>query len=725
MTDYIYSEKADLVAAFFEKRLQDNLSAFKKFSPDIYNLFSGYSESRYYLVFDQDGNANLWDAEAEKLLYSEDIYQASLKNYERYKSKSVVKPIFCVPPNRDAPIKPYMPVHETAIRGVGDAQLEMLSEVSTQWAKKAIGSYSRLINGQFSEIEDQGDSDLSLHIPRHIGCLVCLSAGIGLDLELLYKDIDVNQLYVLEPEPDIFYASLQLVDWAGFLAHMKDGGKGVKIIINDDYTQLAEELVRSGMDLGRHIFANAYFYSGFYQEGYEELYSEVKKHVDRDMFTGFGFYDDSRVSVAHTFNNIKSGIPCIQSNRRIDKVHGQSKIPLFIIGNGPSLDDDIDFIKSSADKCFIMSCGTSISALYSNGIKPDVHVELERMADSIGLIEKMGGDVANYLKDILFVGMSQVHPGVFDLFDLCGQMPKDMETGSLFLFNLFKDRGVPLVSGVGPSCVHTGFVTAVLLGFRDIYFFGVDMGYKDRQYHHSKYSIYGKMNDEKKELFTPPASGVIEYEANHGDGLVSSSGLFPIYKAMLEKTVASFVKGLAGDLKVFNCSGGALLEGIEPIDKVGINFPEHGANKLELARAIHKSHFSFLATEAELDLMEVEIKSSFEKVVKACNWLKGSVNEVESISEAEKIVKLLSYGFHKNEELLSNDESWLYSLFDGSLLYLLSSINTIIYFPCDEQLRIDAFNKCVGVLRQFFDDLGRDFKSKALECDKEEYHNHF
>lgn len=42
----------ELVAAFIEKRLTDNIAALKKYVPDIYVRFKEYQEERFFLTYE-------------------------------------------------------------------------------------------------------------------------------------------------------------------------------------------------------------------------------------------------------------------------------------------------------------------------------------------------------------------------------------------------------------------------------------------------------------------------------------------------------------------------------------------------------------------------------------------------------------------------------------------------------------------------------------------------
>ncbi len=86
-----------------------------------------------------------------------------------------------------------------------------------------------------------------------------------------------------------------------------------------------------------------------------------------------GFFDDEQIGFAHTFHNINAGYAFFS--------HGaatESLPPVLLVGNGPSLDSHVNFIRQHQADSIIISCGTALSSLAKVGIKPDFHVEMER-----------------------------------------------------------------------------------------------------------------------------------------------------------------------------------------------------------------------------------------------------------------------------------------------------------------------------------------------------------
>ena len=50
-----------------------------------------------------------------------------------------------------------------------------------------------------------------------------------------------------------------------------------------------------------------------------------------------------------------------------------------MVGNGPSLDLLLDFLKENEKNCIIFSCGTALKPLKTHGVKVDFQIEVERI----------------------------------------------------------------------------------------------------------------------------------------------------------------------------------------------------------------------------------------------------------------------------------------------------------------------------------------------------------
>jgi len=698
----------ELVAAFIETRLSNNLAAFKEHLPDIYQAFSHYQEERFFLIYDQDGNINLFDRESEVALYSDNAVQQCLNTLSEYEKNPVQRPYFIASGDKKVDLVNY--VHSNALKKVGEHQKNVVANLVRSTIDKSIAE-NKEFSGDFSSC---------------VNSLFCLSTGLGFDVEKLYLERDIKHFYVIEPNLDVFYASLQLIDWASILEKSVDKGLDLHIVIESDKDKLVSAVSNLVVKSGKHNVAGAYLYSAFYLNDYKDLYENIKSTISYSYLSGFGFYDDSRYSLAHTLGNIKNNHPILSANKKINKKYSQDERSVFIIGNGPSLDNDIDFIKNNQKSFVIVSCGSALRSLLKNGIEPDFHVELERTAHVPHWIKKSAEGIESFFektKKITLIAVSQVHPDVASLFGKVGIVLKDIETGSSFAYYGLEGSGVALVPRLAPSCVHTAVTVFVLMGFKKIYFFGTDMGSIDPEQHHSKDSSYQYLKKETSDKFVFKRNAEI-YSSNFGDKEVYSSGVYPMFKRELESIVSGWSYTFGNDIDFKNCSDGALLKGIDPCCREDIVISnDNNSEKNEILDNVFDAFFSYYP-DGSIDGLYENLSSMKDSVDKACDYAIDMISEVGTVWDVFDQVDRFSTEFHSNK-VLDDDEAWLYSLFDGSLLYFLSCINSTAMLPADEAVILPAVNKQFDELKDFFEQIKKDFRENCTEWDKESRYSMF
>ncbi|WP_315981291.1 6-hydroxymethylpterin diphosphokinase MptE-like protein [Aliamphritea spongicola] len=118
-----------------------------------------------------------------------------------------------------------------------------------------------------------------------------------------------------------------------------------------------------------------YIYYHYENNAMKQFINNFQRQMKKVTY-GYGFYDDERVGLSHTIENTHRGYPVSRVSllQRKDTVD----VPVIIIGNGPSLDESINFIKANRERAIIISCGSSFGTLKRLGIKPHIHIEQER-----------------------------------------------------------------------------------------------------------------------------------------------------------------------------------------------------------------------------------------------------------------------------------------------------------------------------------------------------------
>lgn len=707
-------EKSEVVAGFIEKRLSDNLAAFKTHYPSVYDLFHDYKEDNIFLVYDAEGEINVFDKDKGVFLYTSNPIQSTLDSYGRFLESPLYIPVSSNSDRNSLRSDRY--IHSEMMDSISELQLDL----KIKEGEKLVGSY-------FDEKEN-GKGKIKCNVSE-INTMISVSTGLGFDLEKFVINHNLNNLFILEPSKDAFFLSLQLIDWAAIIKHMNDERRSLTILFSKDYNVLVESFIGSLDYVGKYAMACSYIYSGFYQEGQEHLSKKIVDVLKNRVLLAHGFYDDARINIAHTVANFKGKVSCLKADESHNKEFNQSKQSVFIIGNGPSLDQDIAYIKENQNKVIVISCGTALRSLYCNGIKPDVHVELERTAHIPYWIKNSAPDshFFDYLKDIRLLAISHVHPDLFSLFGSGHILLKSFEAGSELIKSALPGVRVPVIEGTGGSCVHVALTASLILGFRKIYLFGVDMGYKSSEYHHSKYSLYEKLNSEAKGYYQSKLDNTVMFSANFGNGYMSSGGNLPMFKTALELSIDFWKKMIPGGFDVFNCSDGVLIDRTTPfrIKDIGVDFENFESSKYELLDNIFQNFFTFKASSKNAKSIDKKIKSGIVNCRAVTRTLKGMLRPVKSIQDGGDLVVRLYSGFIYGSEkaLFSENNSWMNEFYRGSLITCLSSLNTILYSPFSEDERIQTFNAALPFLDEFFSNVLDDIENNISTLDSEAFYD--
>jgi hypothetical protein len=414
--------------------------------------------------------------------------------------------------------------------------------------------------------------------------LMVLGFGLGYQIEDLLEKTQAKVLFIFEPNIEFLYHSLFVFDWTSLLEKLENKKIELEFLISKDPAEIANGLggcLRkynpSGVD---GTFLYTHYASAIFNNAIKDFYDRVLKVA----LMGLGFFEDELHMVMHSYDNLKYGKHRVL---RAAKPNEVQQLPVFIIGNGPSLDQHIDYIRANMDKAFVIACGTAIDALLENDIKPDMVIQIERSAQHIDLFKYTAEN--HDISGICMLASSTVYKDIIDLFDDTIFFFRPGLT-SYPVFALSHDQ---ILKHPDPSVTNTGLAFAQQLRFREYYLFGCDVGTKDPEYHHSKDSLYAKGSDEhgadwfmnEEREANRQAAFKHEIPGNFG-GVILSDGLLLWTKQALENSIKEYAKG--GD-QFFNCSDGGLIKGAKPMHPASLNLPEPAQPKAQTVKAFIES----------------------------------------------------------------------------------------------------------------------------------------
>ena len=614
------------------ERYEQNMAAFSKFYPDIYHSVKDYTLKRYELTFENE-SLNVFDTKDRKNLYKDDVFKSSFLQCKRYYK--------------------YPQLFQQAFseREEGEDLF-----IHTKYLAK--------LTSFFKSIQSSNDK-----LPSTISSMMFFGVGAGCHIHQVVQNHKIKNMFIYEPSLDLFYLSLYLNDWSDVLNKLDTDGTQLHFSLGkpESNKDLVNEVSGLFFKIGRFHSARSYIYVHYYEKELLEGVSEVTKNFDLNLL-GLGFFDDALMSIGHFQNNLKNKIKLLK-NKKLDEL---SNIPVFVVANGPSLDEDIDFLKNYKDKSIIISCGTAIGALYKYGLKPDYHCEMERCLITRTVLDII--DDRSYFKGITLLALNTVHPSVFELFDESVQAIKLGEAGStLHQQNPdIKPGDYAILSYCNPTVTNCALSFCESMGMHRIYLFGVDMGYAGDK-HHSTKSIYYDQNDEEQDRDLYKIDNVISVKGNFVEE-VKTDSIYNYSRRVIESFLAA-----KSHLNVINCSNGAEISGAIPKHSYDITLSEV-LNKKSLIELINNNLF-INTVDTTLDFFDEVILENKHHFIDLCDLF------IEQLSANPKSI-------HDIIEVLysSNDEQESLSHYIAASKYAIDYIKEIKYEFTTNPYMLDMYD---------------------------------
>ena len=383
--------------------------------------------------------------------------------------------------------------------------------------------------------------------------LIIYGIGLAQHVERMVDLTQCRSLALIEPNIDFLYHSCFVFDWASLITRMQERGR-----IDFYLASAPEETAAILQQIFRRDNPMCLDGTWVFQHYKSTIISGIVRNLSQNLniaLMGLGFFQDEINMISQTYKNLESG-----TARMAKKIEKSADLPCFVIGNGPSLEKLLPFIKANADKAVIISCGSALETLLDADIKPDFWVMMER-AD---LVLELTKETARKhdLSDIRFLGSTTVFPGLPDLF-----------SDPIFFFRpglssapLFSPSKDQLIIMPDPLSANAGLASSLHLGFRQIYLLGVDVGSRRQDSAHTPGGWYNRLSE-------PYGEFGIRVRGNFG-GDVWTTGTLQWSRQSLEALIRS-----SRGRTIINLSDGALIEGATPMHYKAVKLPALKAPK--------------------------------------------------------------------------------------------------------------------------------------------------
>lgn len=510
------------------KLREHNLNIFKQKYRVVYDRIAGF-EPRSELVFNDDGQPDM--VFADTLFYDNDIEGFTDRQSKQYWRN----------PNRLSLAPPSPQTVDTQVsRGLHSMLQRMNQDEGIEF------SVGRTFPDSFYGI--------------------VMGIGLGRHIPQFMENTKCRNLFLLEPNMEGFYHSLEIIDWGILVMEMQERNGDIFFFIGGTAQDWMDGLRYQTRATNPNSLDGTYVYAHYTNPLFVEFSAKFNKE-SQFLLTGLGFFYDEQIMLRNTYHNMSGHTSRIYLRAEKETVQ---PAPAIIVGCGPSLDKNIEDIKRMEDRAVIFSCGSALGPLMDAGIRPDFQLELE----NIDVMRVMEYAAENHdLSGICLVCSSTVERRIKDFFEDVVYYFRP----ALCPYPIFSNNPLNCLQHPDPTVVNVGLSFAHEMGFREYYFFGTDLGQKDSEQHHAKSSFHysKKAKNEVLQVFN------IEVPANFGGKAKTSSGLF-----WALDTVQRCIQYAGAKCRFYNCSNGVRINRATPKLSRTLDLPELETPRADTVRAI-------------------------------------------------------------------------------------------------------------------------------------------
>jgi hypothetical protein len=453
--------------------------------------------------------------------------------------------------------------------------------------------------------------------------------GNGIFIKLLFANPSLKQVVVFEPNLEIIYIALHIVDFSEEILNNKlkiylpqeiTYAKAIDIFLNPE-TQLFLKLYEL------HVYSN--YYEKFYSKEIIEL-NKLSIRAIKQIITNYGNDTiDTLIGIEHHIKNISQML----TNPYFTQLKNKKNSDLaIVVATGPSLTKQLPLLKEIQDYVTIISVDASMPILEKWGIVPDFVTSIERVEATAKFFENTSKE---FQEKFTTIHASLQHEKVLN-----NSYGNKMLVMRPYPYNKFLGLHKYGYIGIGMSAANMAYELAYFMGFKRIVLIGQDLAYAEDGHSHADGHVYGK--DEVK--FKESDDYVIKYG---GNGQIRTSRVWNMFRNFFEKDIEYTKK--EGVETINATEGGARIHGAielpfkEVIEKY---LPKRKKRKIKLKTDTEKNTEKYLLKAHKKlteminygDKLQSQIEKLFLKVAKECEKL-NKENKLEKINY-NKLLKL-------------------------------------------------------------------------------------
>ena len=550
-----------------------NLAYFQKNHPETYEkivalnsaIENAHYKEKYELQYKEDGYFDVYEAANDKYLYG-----ASSIEHANLAAKSI-------------DYKKYGNLFETfynvEINEEDAATYDDVPIPSSQYSASA-----RIIN-YHNRYASQEKTTL-----KKIYKFIFFGTGLGLHMTTIHQKIQSNVYFIVEDDLELFRLSLFTTDYEA----LTDNGAILFFSVFDD----DDEFHKQAGKFLQEMFIYNHFLKFFHILSHPE--TKIKEFQKAVLSQGYLVFNYSALTsgILRPLVHLKEGYYLLDVSHPYSNPYLNTK-PILILGAGPSIHKNLEWIKKNQDKFVIVAVSALFSLLEEHNIKPTIITHVHGFDDAMPHIHKV--------KDMSFFDDSIALFSSFATPEFVSYFKKE----NVFLFqgtSEFKKRFSSF------SASNIGALTHGLLlrlGVKHSYLLGLDFALDPETgaSHTASHAHVKKLNTDKTEYD-------VEDNLAYNKSVITTKGNFRervntmlIYNSF--KRQCDLLTKLYADEsnEIHNLSDGAFLKQTISTHPEDVQL-EESLNKPEIYKSLHETFMQ----NAENHLTEEDIEGINEKI---------------------------------------------------------------------------------------------------------------
>lgn len=401
---------------------------------------------------------------------------------------------------------------------------------------------------------------------KDIRKFIILGVGLGLHIPLVLKKIKPEVLMICEQNLEIFRLSLFVTDY-------KEISKSA--ILYFSISELESDFLNSFNRFYNRAFLFNHYFKFLLLNNDNYIYTKfIQRYLVQLPHVMFA-YDRKLKSLYRTIHYINEEIPIINlaytnSFKDFDK-------PILLLGAGPSLQYNIDFVKENQNKYCIVALLVTMPLLEKYNIKPDMVFQYDE-GDDIVMRNILCLKDLNFFKDTIFIFSSHVTKSLVDSFS----------KEQIFMFQAMYLPKPEFGLMTAPSIGEITYAILLKFGMKNISMLGIDMAIDEKT---NKSHIDGHIANEKLNIKEQTGNTLdlkqtkIFIKGNFQNQVPSLTN-YQVSIDAFNEISGIFIKD-NNDVNVYNLSNGAFLDYTIPKYISDINLDDvEEFNKKELKSII-------------------------------------------------------------------------------------------------------------------------------------------